>query len=633
MPTKQETFNLLGNIGQELAKRGGGSLSGGTETNLGTTVGKYNPTVLSSTSITDKVIPNLKSKADKLPGGIIEETKKEETDYEPDLSLTGESKVEDDPFLKQQMSLLDQQKKLLDQNAQQEISGVQNRINALMGEQRAINQANTAGVRGALMRGGSNQFRYSPGGAFGGVAAEATAGVRNLADLASQESQAISQIKTAASGNDFRLMEQKFNLLEQVRQERQAAAAAITASIQEQQEKQTEGVNTVAKDAAKNGAPATVIEAISQARTIPEALSAAGEWLQTSTGEAGDYLFYKREAIKNGQVPVSPDEYFALKDQEDMVGGLSKDQNTALNRLKSDMRLDPDIKNFVDVRDGYERVQVGANANNAQGDLSLLFGYMKMLDPTSVVRETEFANAEQAQGVLQRVMNLPDKYIAGERLTEEARKHFAKSAQDLYDQKKKSYDNASTYYGEEAATYGIPEERLVRDLSSTLIDKENEAKNKVIEMGKTDESVRAVTTEFFTDYPEATYQDLLEVLGVGGSVSMNRPQRNNNPLNIKASDATLSYSGVSGKDPKPATDGGQFLVFESPEAGFDAAKKLLKTSGYINLSLDEAMKRWSGGGYGSEVLPRLKGKTIKQLTDDELQALIEAMASREGFYA
>lgn len=117
-----------------------------------------------------------------------------------------------------------------------------------------------------------------------------------------------------------------------------------------------------------------------------------------------------------------------------------------------------------------------------------------------------------------------------------------------------------------------------------------------------------------------------------GASGMTRPQRNNNPLNIKSSTATSTYSGVVGLDPIPATDGGQFLVFNSPESGFAAAKRLLQTSGYSNLTVDQALKRWSGGGYGGEIYPALANKTISSLTDSQISDLIQVMAKREGYY-
>lgn len=120
---------------------------------------------------------------------------------------------------------------------------------------------------------------------------------------------------------------------------------------------------------------------------------------------------------------------------------------------------------------------------------------------------------------------------------------------------------------------------------------------------------------------------------VGNTTASNRPQRNNNPLNLKASAATSTYAGVKGVDPRPATDGGKFLVFDSPESGFAAAKRLLNAPSYKGLSVDAAMRRWSGGGYGADVEPSLKDRTMSSLTAAELDKLINAMAKREGYYA
>lgn len=127
--------------------------------------------------------------------------------------------------------------------------------------------------------------------------------------------------------------------------------------------------------------------------------------------------------------------------------------------------------------------------------------------------------------------------------------------------------------------------------------------------------------------------DFQQVEGDTNQASANRPQRNNNPLNIKYSTATSTYQGVSGVDPVPAQDGGQFIVFNTPQDGFNAATRLLKTSGYMNLTVDQAMKRWSNNGYGGEVAPSLAARKINSLTKEELNSLVQSMAQREGYYA
>lgn len=86
-------------------------------------------------------------------------------------------------------------------------------------------------------------------------------------------------------------------------------------------------------------------------------------------------------------------------------------------------------KGFSEVRAAFERVN--ASQDNAVGDLSLIFGYMKMLDPGSVVREGEFATAQNAAGVPDRVLNLYNRVLSGERLNKSQREAFKGQAGQL----------------------------------------------------------------------------------------------------------------------------------------------------------------------------------------------------------
>lgn len=87
---------------------------------------------------------------------------------------------------------------------------------------------------------------------------------------------------------------------------------------------------------------------------------------------------------------------------------------------------------YREVKSAYGRVL--ASQDNAVGDLSLIFGYMKMLDPGSVVREGEFATAQNAAGVPDRVLNLYNRILSGERLNESQRKSFKGQAEVLFKQ-------------------------------------------------------------------------------------------------------------------------------------------------------------------------------------------------------
>jgi hypothetical protein len=87
-------------------------------------------------------------------------------------------------------------------------------------------------------------------------------------------------------------------------------------------------------------------------------------------------------------------------------------------------------KTYQGVKTAYENIL--ASDDNAVGDLSLIFAYMKMLDPISVVREGEFANAQNATGVPAKVQNIYNQVLTGERLNKSQREAFKGQAKGLY---------------------------------------------------------------------------------------------------------------------------------------------------------------------------------------------------------
>ena len=104
--------------------------------------------------------------------------------------------------------------------------------------------------------------------------------------------------------------------------------------------------------------------------------------------------------------------------------------------------------------------------------------------------------------------------------------------------------------------------------------------------------------------------------------------KTNNPFNIKWSPT----SGLGGTDSGLAgQDGGTFTRFATPEEGFQAGKDLLTGSAYSNLTLDQAMKKWSNSGYGAEVAPTIDGnKRIADMSDEEINTVMTNMAKRES---
>ena len=111
-------------------------------------------------------------------------------------------------------------------------------------------------------------------------------------------------------------------------------------------------------------------------------------------------------------------------------GGLITDPKEVAEQ-EDKMRKELEQRNavFNDTRDAFSRVN--ASSDTAAGDLALIFNFMKMLDPGSVVRESEFATAENAASVPERFRASFDKLLEGTRLDPAARKRFVDEAEGM----------------------------------------------------------------------------------------------------------------------------------------------------------------------------------------------------------
>ena len=102
-----------------------------------------------------------------------------------------------------------------------------------------------------------------------------------------------------------------------------------------------------------------------------------------------------------------------------------------LKELRGLLLREPLFRQYSEATQGFVSILTGIKLDNAQGDLAIINGIVKMLDPTGVVRPSEFMTAEQAQGALERLGRLPAKFMEGDRLHPEARKRFLELATEL----------------------------------------------------------------------------------------------------------------------------------------------------------------------------------------------------------
>jgi hypothetical protein len=136
------------------------------------------------------------------------------------------------------------------------------------------------------------------------------------------------------------------------------------------------------------------------------------------------------------------------------------------NKLADDFARDS--KDYVERSTSFATVQAAAKDPSPAGDLSMIFAYMKMLDPGSVVREGEFATAQNTAGVPDRIRNAYNKLINGERLAPAQRADFLKQAGNVFEGSKKRQDSIVKMYTARASTAGVPVDMVVMDYSGGL---------------------------------------------------------------------------------------------------------------------------------------------------------------------
>lgn len=115
-------------------------------------------------------------------------------------------------------------------------------------------------------------------------------------------------------------------------------------------------------------------------------------------------------------------------------------------KLRGDFRSEPIYKAHQDVQSAYSQIQQGLKMASPAGDLAGATKIMKLLDPGSVVRESELGMAMAASGALDRLNNYASNIVNGTKLTPTQRVDFQKLADALYTESSKQYNTKRGEY-------------------------------------------------------------------------------------------------------------------------------------------------------------------------------------------
>ena len=205
--------------------------------------------------------------------------------------------------------------------------------------------------------------------------------------------------------------------------------------------------------------------------------------------------------------------------------------------LRREFNNRQEVKDFRTVQSAYNSVQAAARNPSAAGDLSLIFAYMKILDPGSVVREQEFANAQNAAGVPDQIRNRYNQILNGQRLNQNQRRDFLNQANNLFQTRLQTYRGIENEYRGYAESYGVSPDRVAP-----------------LQGPPANSAPRTNAPGLRFNISEQQLATRQRIVGSGGrpSARLGTPQ---NPRYINPSAATTSYNNIPRGEYYVAPDG------------------------------------------------------------------------------
>ena len=120
-------------------------------------------------------------------------------------------------------------------------------------------------------------------------------------------------------------------------------------------------------------------------------------------------------------------------------------------------------KPFVELAQAFRKVEAAALNPSAAGDISLVYGYMKILDPGSTVMQGEQATAQNAGGVPDRIRATYNKALTGESLADNVRLDFYSQARNLIESQRQMAADVGDRYKQYADAYKLDSNQIVFD--------------------------------------------------------------------------------------------------------------------------------------------------------------------------
>jgi len=223
-------------------------------------------------------------------------------------------------------------------------------------------------------------------------------------------------------------------------------------------------------------------------------------------GDVGESRFYRQEKWSNALDHGYKVEILREGKRIELeVGRIEAERADDLERklykwkAQIDTNKGPEIKDLFDfeqkIRKEYTAVagdyrdRVGAfnllmsTQDSPAGDIALITNFMKMLDPGSVVREGEFAQAAKAAGAPEQAVTALKGFVTGDKLGPIQRGDLRAIAIDIYKDTIEKFAPLEAQFRAIAEHYGLNADRVLLEWSDEPITEEQRGKGATVEIG------------------------------------------------------------------------------------------------------------------------------------------------------
>ncbi len=332
------------------------------------------------------------------------------------------------------------------------INSIETTYNALIEQQKRMNLGLEASLQQSLIQGGSQ--RYAQLSSAGIATTQMSFGLGQIAEWEGKKQQAIAQAKMDQEQNNFKILQFETENIEKFQAEKEAAMkeladkmieekkltdqvardnsiieiyqqgkldpASIFAELTKKGNKNVtlddvkkavkdlipSGLNELALSAAQGGASPEAIKTILSSKDMNGAYQAALPFLgKDKTGIVGEYEYYKKDKASRGESYVDFDTYRTIDENRNAkiesaksLGLVNSAQSSLINTISSSFENSPIVKDFITVQSKYQNMLANAGQGDGATDIAYIYDLMKVLDPTSVVRETEYATGASKSG-------------------------------------------------------------------------------------------------------------------------------------------------------------------------------------------------------------------------------------------